>query len=148
LAPKEKRYKKGTSYYCSGVDKAAVICQLHAIIDHYLLGEGSWPVPTESLPSLYKTFRESRLNEDSSDDPKCEQSTALGIELQFRLLLAFMGTYEMWEIPGILEESGYLKESEAEEIYWHLPPVQAERKIRRYVVRAYLEHCNRSLRSH
>jgi hypothetical protein len=54
----------GTSYYCSGVDKAAVVCQLHAIIDHYLLGEGSWPVPTEALPSLYKTFRELGLNED------------------------------------------------------------------------------------
>jgi hypothetical protein len=134
----------GTSYYCSGVDKAAVVCQLHAIIDHYLLGEGSWPVPTEALPSLYKTFRELGLNEDCPDDPDCERSTALGKELRFELFLAFVGAYDMWDIPIILEENGYLEESEAEEIYWHLPPLQAERKLHRYVLRAYRKYCNRS----
>ncbi len=48
------------SSYCrrGGVDKAAVICQLHSIMDHYLLGEGNWPTDTEALPALYKTFRE------------------------------------------------------------------------------------------
>ena len=139
----------GSSYYRrGGVDKAAVICQLHSIIDHYLLGEGNWPAETEVLPALYKTFRELGLNEDCPDDPDCERSTALGIELQFELLLAFVGAYELWEIPGILEENGFIEESEAEEIYFHLPPLQAERKLHRYVVRAYLEYCNRSLPSH
>ena len=139
----------GSSYYRrGGVDKAAVICQLHSIIDHYLLGEGSWPAQTEALPALYKTFRKLGLNEDCPDDPECEQSTALGKELRFELLLAFVGAYEMWEIPGILEENGYLEESEAEEIYFHLPPLQAERKLHRYVLRAYRKYCNRSLPSH
>ena len=48
--------------------------------------------------------------------------------------MAFMGAYEMWEIPGILEANGYIQESEAEEIYFILPPLQAERKLRRYVL--------------
>jgi hypothetical protein len=78
----------------------------------------------------------------------CERSTALGIELQFELLLAFVAVYELWEIPGILEENGYLEESEADEIYFVLPPLQAERKLHRYVVRAYLKYCNRSQSSH
>ena len=138
----------GTCYYCSGVDKAAVVCQLHAIIDPFLLREENWPADTEALPALHKTFRELGLNEDCPDDPDCERSTALGIELQFELLLAFVGVYELWEIPGILEENGYLEESEGEEIYFHLPPLQAEHKLLRCVVRAYLEYCNRSLTSH
>jgi hypothetical protein len=30
---------------------------------------------------------------------------------------------ELWEIPGILEENGYLEEFDAEEIYFDLPPL-------------------------
>jgi len=56
--------------------------------------------------------------------------------------MAFVGAWDIWEIPYILEENGYLEESEAEEL-WAGPMMESER-VRRYVPRAYLNFCNRS----
>jgi hypothetical protein len=51
--------------------------------------------------------------------------------------MAFVGAWDIWEIPYILEANGFLEEREAEEL-------EAERKLRWYVLRAYLNFCNRS----
>ena len=125
------------------MDKAAVICELHEITDHYLLGEGNWPADEENLPALFGKFRALGLDEDVPGSPGMTQSTTLGKELKLELVMAFVGAYEIWNIPEILVENGYLTESEADELYFFLAPLQAERKLRRYVYRAYLEYCNR-----
>jgi hypothetical protein len=40
---------------------------------------------------------------------KNSTATALGIELQFELLLAFVGVYELWEIPAISKRMATLR---------------------------------------
>jgi hypothetical protein len=83
------------------------------------------------------------LDEDVPNSPGTTRSTALGIELKFDLFMAFVGAWDMWVIPNILEDYGYIEESEAEEL-WTAPLIEAERKLRRFVVQAYLKSCNRS----
>jgi hypothetical protein len=129
----------------AAMDKAAVICKLHEIADHYLLGAGTWPVDRESLPAFFKTVRELGLNEDVVGHPGTTQSTALGKELKLDLVMAFVGAWDLWEIPYVLEEHGYIDETEAEELCSG-PLVEAERRLRWLVLRAYFEFCNRSQR--
>jgi len=124
------------------MDKAAVICKLHEIADHYLLGAGTWPL-IGNLPTFFKTVRELGLDEDVPDSPGTSRWIALGNELNLDLLMAFVGAWDIWEIPYILEEYGYIKESQAEELCAG-PLVEAERKLRWYVLQAYLQFCNHS----
>jgi hypothetical protein len=120
------------------MDKAAIICQVHKITDYYLLGPGTWPLDRDLLPAFLKTMRELGLDEDVPDSPGTTQSTSLGKELKLDLLMAFVGAWDIWEIPYILEANGFLEVPEAEELY-NGPPLEAERKIRWYVLRAYLK---------
>jgi hypothetical protein len=95
------------------------------------------------LSALYKMFRNLGLDEDVPGCPGTTRSTALGKELKIDLLMAFVGAWDIWEIPYILEKNGYLEESEAEELCAG-PLMEAEQKLRWYVLRAYLNFCNRS----
>jgi hypothetical protein len=97
------------------------------------------------LLAFRKTVRELGLKEDVPEMPGTSRFTALGKELNLDLFMAFVGAWELWKIPFILEDYGYLEESEADELY-NGPPSEAERKIRWYVLRAYLKFCNRSSR--
>jgi hypothetical protein len=125
------------------MNKAAVICKLHEIADYYLLEEGVWPINQEFLQTFFKTVRELGLDEDVPEMPGTTRSTAIGKELNLDLLMVFVGAWDFWDIPHILEENGYVEESEADELY-NGPPLGAERKLRCYVLRSYLKFCNRS----
>jgi hypothetical protein len=61
--------------------------------------------------------RELGLEEDVPDSPGTTQSTALGNELNLDMVMAFVGAWDLWEIPFILKENGYLEESEPDELY-------------------------------
>jgi hypothetical protein len=124
------------------VNTASVICKLHEITDHYLLGTGTWPADRESLPAFFKTVRGLGLDEDVPDSSGTTRSAALGKELKLDLLMAFVGAWDLWDIPYILEEYGYFDESQAEELCF--PLVEMDRKLRCYVFQAYLRFCNYS----
>ena len=125
------------------MNKASVICKLHEITDHFLLGAGTWPADRERLPALYKTLRNLGLDEDVPDSPGTTRSTALGKELKLDLLMAFVGAWEIYEIPYILVEYGYIDEAQAEELCTG-PPAGMERKLRCYIFQAYLQFLNHS----
>ncbi|MBR0941568.1 hypothetical protein [Bradyrhizobium liaoningense] len=125
------------------MNKTSVICKLHEITDHYLLGAGTWPADRERLPALYQTFRNLGLDEDVPDSPGTTRSTALGKELKLDLLMAFVGALDLWDIPHTLEAYGYIDESQAEELCFG-PVVKMERKLRCYVFQAYLKFLNHS----
>jgi hypothetical protein len=123
------------------MNKAAIICKLHEITDHYLLGAGTWPADNEFLPGFRRTVRELDLDEEVPESPRTTRSTAFGKELIARLADGVCGISARF--LNILEAKGYLEESEAEELCTG-PLVKAERKLRWYVLRAYLSICNRS----
>jgi hypothetical protein len=128
------------------VDKVVVICKLHEIADYYLLGDGAWPLDRESLQAFYKTVRDLGLDEAVAGQPGTTQSTALGQELKLDLIMAFVGAWDMWEIPRILEEHGYIDETETEALF-SVPLFEAERRLKWLVLRTYFEFCNRSQRA-
>jgi hypothetical protein len=125
------------------MNKAAIICKLHAIADRCLLEPGNWPANRECLAAFHKTVRDLGLDEDVPDSPGSTRSTPpLGTELQLDMLMVFVGAREIYEIPYFLETYGYIEESEADEI-WSGPPTKLERTIHRHVLRAYFRFCNR-----
>jgi hypothetical protein len=126
------------------MNKAEITGRLHQIADHLLLGAGNWPLSSERLEEFWKWVRECGLEEDAPDSgPGATQASALGREINLYLMMTFIGAFEIWEIPSILESKGYITEAEADEL-WELPPDDAEALIQRYVVRAYLQFCNRT----
>ena len=82
------------------MNKVAIICKLHEIADYYLLGPSNWPVDKECLPTFFRTVRNLGLDEDVPDSrPGTTRPTSLGRELQLDMLMAFVGAWDIWEIP-------------------------------------------------
>jgi hypothetical protein len=129
----------------SVADRTAAICKLHEIADYCLLGEGTWPIHREGLEVFNKMVRELGLDEAMDGQPGASRSTALGKELKLDLVMAFVGAWDMWEIPGVLEEHGYIDEADTEDLCSG-QPVEIERRLRWLVLRTYFEFCNRSER--
>lgn len=126
--------------------RAAAIRKLHEIADHHLLGSGGWPVSEESLSAIFRTIRDLGLDEEVHDGRGTTRSTPLGNEVSVDLMILFVGGWELSEIPSMLVERGYINFEEAEELC-ALPSSDFERRLRFVVVRAYLDFCNRSIKS-
>jgi hypothetical protein len=124
------------------VDKVAIISKLHQIADHYLLGDGVWPAHREGLEAFSRTIRDLGLNEEVAGQPGTTRCTALGRELKLDLMMVFVGAWDMWEIPGVLEEFGYIDEADTDDLC-SAQPVEIERRLRWLVLRTYFEFCNR-----
>jgi hypothetical protein len=82
------------------------------------------------------------LDEDVQGSPGTTRFTPLGVELKVPLMMMFAGCWDLYEIPGILEDYGYIDWSEVDEI-WDLPECEIERKLLSLVRRAYLDFCGR-----
>jgi hypothetical protein len=124
------------------MNKASVICKMHELTDNCLLGAGTWPLDGERLAAFFKMVRDLGLEEDIPGSPGTTRSTALGIELKLDLFTVFVGAWDVWEIPIILENHGYIGEFEAEKLWTDY--IEPGRSIRWVVLRAYLKFCNRS----
>src|ERR1700687_4019428 len=128
------------------VDKAVAICKLHEIADYCLLGEGTWPIHREGLEVFNKMVRELGLDEAMDGQPGASRSTALGKELKLDLMMAFVGSWDMYEIPGVLEQHGYIDETDTGDLC-SASSVEIERRLRWLVRRSYNEFCNRTKRA-
>jgi hypothetical protein len=87
------------------VDKAVAICKLHEIADYCLLGEGTWPIHREGLEVFNKMVRELGLDEAMEGQPGTSRSTALGKELKLDLMMAFVGSWDIYEFPASLKST-------------------------------------------
>jgi hypothetical protein len=127
------------------MNKAEAICKLHEIAEFHLLHSGGWPASREATSAFRKTIRDFGLEEDVHDGFGSTRSTPLGKEVSVDLMMVFAGCWEMWEIPCILAEGGYIDWDEAEEL-WTRPSFKVERRIRILVLRAYLDFCGQTKR--
>jgi hypothetical protein len=124
------------------MNKAEIICRLHQIADHLLLGAGKWPLSSERLEEFWTWVRECGLQEDVPESgPGTTRLSALGREINLYLMMAFVGASEIWEIPYTLESNGYITAAESSEV-WDLASKDGEGLIQRHVIRAYLQFCN------
>jgi hypothetical protein len=125
------------------MSRTAVISKLHEIADHYLFGEGTWPADRESLTAFFRILRQLGLDEEVPGHLRTTRFTSLGKELKVQLIMAFVGAWELYEIPEILESLGYMDEAEVDALRSMSEP-KFVRALQRYLLRAYFEFYNRT----
>jgi hypothetical protein len=125
------------------MNKNEIIRQLHLIIDARLFGPAAWPVDRESAERVHTTLLRMGLVEEVPGQADTWRNTPLGSELHLDLLQVFMGFWDKWDIPTILERYGLIEEQEVDDLWWVLD-VDAgwERTLKDYVRRAYLAFYN------
>jgi len=84
-----------------------------------------------------------KVQEEVPGETGTTRITALGAELNFDLLMVFMGYLWEWDIPEVLIENKLIDESEADDIYDALESgIDPESVLRRRVQRAYFDQHN------
>jgi hypothetical protein len=121
--------------------QSEVIQTLHALIHERLFGGGPWLADREITTALIKKLDAMGLNEPVPEEPNSQRSTALGREVNIKLMEVFMGVWCEYEIPMILEEHGLLSEEETTEVYERFEGGESpEAVLLPLVRRAYIQH--------
>jgi hypothetical protein len=94
------------------------------------------------LAAFWKLLDDCGLTTDVPGKPGTTQYTALGLELNVELMSIFAGAVELWDIPLVLDQLGYLEDDEADAIY-AVKSKCPERVIRQHVRQVYFKFCNR-----
>jgi hypothetical protein len=125
------------------MNKNEVVQQLHLIVDAHLFGTAAWPVDRESANRLDITLLRMGLVEQVPGEVDTWRNTPLGNELHIDLLEVFMGLWDEWEIPTILEQYGLIEETEVHRL-WRVLNAGAgwERAFKDHVRRAYFAFYN------
>jgi hypothetical protein len=99
----------------------------------------------ETAPVLTKRLEQLGLEELVPGDKKTWRSTPLGRELHSDLLSVFLGLWDEWEVPMILEDYGVIDDLECEAILDALGEGRdPETVLKKYVSRAYFAHYKRT----
>jgi hypothetical protein len=125
------------------MNRNEIVRQLHLIIEARLFGAAGWPVDRESANRLQTTLLQMGLVEEVPGKADTWRNTPLGNELHLVLLEVFMGFWDEWEVPEILEEHGLIEKWEVHRL-WRVLSAGAgwERTLKDHVRRAYLAFYN------
>ncbi|NNE85807.1 MAG: hypothetical protein HKN28_17730 [Alphaproteobacteria bacterium] len=127
------------------LEKRAVIQGLHAMMVTRLFGGRPWLADRETCDALRRKLCELSLEEPVSDENHTTRPTALGNELLLELVMVFIGLWDEWEIPWILEDHGLIDEIDADRIVALLETSNdPERLLRPIVLKAYRKYYNPS----
>ena len=127
------------------MDKRAIIANLHAMIVTRLFGGRPWLADREACDAISRKLEDLGLQERVPGDTLATISTGLGNELEVDLVMVFVGLWDEWEIPSILERHGLIDEIEEFHIYDRLETSgDPERALRPLVQKAFLDHYNPS----
>jgi hypothetical protein len=125
------------------MNRNEIVRQLHLIIDARLFGAAGWPVDRESADRLRTTLLQMGLVEEVPGQADTWRNTPLGNELHLVLLEVFMGFWDEWEVPEILEEYGLIEEWEVHRLRRVLNAGAGwERTFKDYLRRAYFAFFN------
>jgi hypothetical protein len=120
-----------------------IVRQLHLIIDARLFGAAGWPVDRETANRLQMTLLQMRLVEEVPGEADTWRNTPLGNELHLVLLEVFMGFWDEWEVPEILEDYGLIEKWEVHRLRRVLSAGAGwEQTLKDSVRRAYLAFYN------
>ncbi len=127
------------------MDKRAVIQDLHATIVTRLFGGRPWLADREACDALDKKLDELGLHEHVPGDIFTRRSPTLGQELQLDLVMVFIGLWDVWEIPTILEQHSLIDAFEVSCIHDLLETCSDPEHLLRPIVRkAFRDHYNPS----
>lgn len=127
------------------MEKRAVIQGLHAMIVTRLFGGRPWLADREACDALSKKLDELGLRERVPWDTSARQSSALGKELELDLVMVFIGLWDEWEMPIILERHGLIDNSDTWRLFDLLETCSDPEYVLRPIVRkAFRDHYNPS----
>ena len=104
--------------------RSEILTEVEAMIFARLFGRGRWLADRETAAILSRRLEQMGLEERVSGDRETWRSTPLGRELHSHLLMVFLGLWDEWEVPMILQDYGVIDDLECEAI-WAAP---AQRK--------------------
>ena len=123
------------------VGKRAVLVNLHAMMYLRLLSVGTWLADPEAYIAISRKLDELGLQERVPGDENTRRNTELGNELQLDLIMVFLGIWDGWEVPFILERHGLIDKIDEERIYDLLAAnLDPEFVLRPIVRRAFRDH--------
>jgi hypothetical protein len=129
----------------SAMTRSEILAEIEVMIFSRLFGRDRWLADRESAPVLSRRLEHMGLEERVPADKESWRSTPLGRELHFELLSVFLGLWDEWEIPMILEDYGLIDDFECEAI-WRLLGAgrDPETVLKKYVRAAYFAHYKRA----
>jgi hypothetical protein len=98
----------------SEMNKAEIVAELEAMAWHRLFNCRHWLADREMFWAVYQKLIKLGLLERISSDTW--QTTPLGRELDVDLFQVFMGLFDVWEVPYILEDHRLIDEWESDSI--------------------------------
>jgi hypothetical protein len=96
------------------MNKAEIVAELEATAWHRLFNCRHWLADRETVWAVHQKLIEMGLVEQISSDTW--RNTPLGKELDINLFQVFMGLFDVWEVPYILEDHRLLDELESDSI--------------------------------
>jgi hypothetical protein len=131
------------------MDKHEISRKLHIIVFARLFSASLWLADREAAAALQRTLLRMKLEEEVPGINNTWQSTHLGKELRLDLHMVFMGLWDEWEMPLVLEQFSLIDKSQSEDIYDSLGQgIDAESVLRGQVQRVYLEYYKSSVTQH
>ena len=122
------------------MSKAEIIAELENMVAARLFSSQPWLADRETNSAYHRKLIQMGLLEQVCEKPQTWRNTPLGNELDVDLFSVFMGHWDEWEVPMILEEYQLIDKSEADLIYENMTEANAERVLSGYVKRAYFDY--------
>jgi hypothetical protein len=123
------------------MNKAKIIAELENMVVARLFGRQPWLADRETHPAVNRKLIQMGLLEVVSVEPPTWQYTPLGKEVDIELFEVFLGSWDPWEVPMILEDYHLIEEAEADALYARMDnKADAESTLIGYVKRAYFDY--------
>jgi hypothetical protein len=124
----------------SAMNKAEIIAELENMVVARLFSRQPWLADPETISAYRRRLIQMGLVEQVRAEPLTWRDTPLGKEIDLELFEVFLGLWDEWEVPFILEKYRLIDESEAHAIWEHMSEANAERVLSGYVKRAYFDY--------
>jgi hypothetical protein len=123
----------------SEMTKAEIVAELEAMAWNRLYNCPQWLPDMETIWTVDQKLIKMGLVERISSDTR--RNTPLGTELNIDLFQVFMGLFDVWEVPFILEDHRLIDEWESDGIYARMArKANPELVLAGVVRRAYLDY--------
>ena len=124
----------------SAMNKAKIIAELENMVAARLFSGQPWLADRETISAYRRKLVQMGLVDDVPAEPFTWLYTPVGKDLDVKLFEVFIGLWDEWDVPFILEEYGLLDESEFDAISECTSEANAERLLSGYVKRAYFDY--------
>jgi hypothetical protein len=122
------------------MNKAKIIAELENMVVARLFDRRPWLADRETCSAVNRKLIQMGLVEVVCVEPETWRSSPLGKELDVDLFEVFMGVWDAWEVPSILEDYRLIDGSEVDAIYARMDKGDAESILIGYVKRAYFDY--------